>query len=292
MPSWQAQQNTKLNPDATPFTPKPKTTTHTYSTITTKAQIHAYPKLDWDTHYTRSEIDQGHLKHVLKPKTPKNTEISTPTTIASETINMPPVKPDCESTSLIGHVKNKKQVHWHHNLAQIHYTTPTYQPTKRLQPTPPRESLTLRYTMERSEKTGRSKLWRDQIVDIVTTLHLQESYNNGTKPKCLSPREMFQQKPVRECPALSSKPLKTNLRFTSSKRITILQRPKDLPRGFSPPKIKNLTPTQPEDPINPWRFLYKSLPIAERLKAYDLVRAWIFNKEGPKSTSPSQFQPP
>merc|ERR1712148_7947 len=129
---------------------------------------------------------------------------------------MLPVKHDCESTDLIGHVPKKKQVHWHHNLAQIHYTTPTYQPTKRLEPTPPRESLTLEYTLKRSQKTGRSKLWRDQVVDIITTLHLQESHNNGTLPNCPSPRDMYQVKSINNRQSYLTKP-KTP--------ITILQRP-------------------------------------------------------------------
>ena len=57
----QERKNTKLSPDAPPFKPKSRTPSPVYSTITTSAQIHGHPKLDWKAHYAQSEIDQGHL---------------------------------------------------------------------------------------------------------------------------------------------------------------------------------------------------------------------------------------
>ena len=61
----QTRINTKFNPDVTPVTPKSRTLSPNYSTITTNCQIYGHPSMDWETYCTRSEIDHGHLKTSL-----------------------------------------------------------------------------------------------------------------------------------------------------------------------------------------------------------------------------------
>ena len=227
--------------------------------MTTSAQIHGHPKLDWETHYAQSEIDQGHLKHVLKPRTPNTPKIlPTPITTEPEITAMPPVKPDCESTALIGHVPNKKKVHWPQIFARIHYVA-THNSAGG--PTPPRGPV-LKRVEQRTQATRRSKDYRDQIVDIVTTLHLQQSHNNGTEPQChmyIRPRHMFHSKPTTDCRNYIAGPRKP---------ITILQRPNKTEDKWQP-----TTPT----------YLIKFKTLKEKEENYARARAMIFARTEPKN---------
>merc|ERR1712074_129846 len=96
---------------------------------------------------------------------------------------------------------------------------------------------------ERSHKVGKSKRYRDQLTDIVTTLHLLEAKNNNTVPQCPSP--LYQR---------SNRP---------KENVTLLKRPK--------------SPHLPQNPSESPKTLQPK-PLAQREKEYTLARSKIFNQ--------------
>ena len=141
--------------------------------------------------------------------------------------------------------------------------------------TPGRQDDQRKQTERRNEKTQRSKQYRDQLTDVVTTLELIEAVNNNTEPNCPSPRYFYKTpKPdICQCTICYEDPTdhyysihvtrpKSNKKQTTSKRdIAILTRPKDMEVTTSTNKTS--------------QSLAKTLQ--QRQKDYALARARIFN---------------
>ena len=82
--------------------------------------------------------------------------------------------------------KNRK-VHWSSDAPHVHYI----EPVGKQQPTPKMEDFMELHDSRRTWTTGRSRQYRNQLIDVVTTLHQLDAINNKTDPKCKDPRTFF-----------------------------------------------------------------------------------------------------
>ena len=131
--------------------------------------------------------DQKEIRHRIQRSQPLPRYIDTQRRIKK---NLPPV-PKFDHGQLrhvlqsnIGKEKPKpsklkinKHVHWNRDLPQLYNIESSY-PDPEFNPTPSLESQNYgERSHRRSQRTGRSKLYRDQLTDVVTTLHQLSAKN-------------------------------------------------------------------------------------------------------------------
>ena len=127
--------------------------------------------------------------------------------------------------------------------------------------------------LERSSETERSKLWRDQITDLSTTLYLLFSKNENKDPHCPSPRYFYTKDGLikRETPSSN---LLSQIFLPTSQYKTILQRPH--------PPATNTNSQQTSLKTT------KTKSFEQRQMEYYQIRAKIFGTK----TSPYNIRPP
>ena len=83
-------------------------------------------------------------------------------------------------------------MHWNRDLPQLYDIESSY-PDPVFHPTPSLDSQNYgERSHRRSQRTGRSKLYRDQLTDVVTTLHQLSAKNRKVDPICPSPQSFYQ----------------------------------------------------------------------------------------------------
>ena len=128
-------------------------------------------------------------------------------------------------------------------------------------------------SLERSSETGRSKLWRDQITDLSTTLCIISSKTEDKDPHCPSPKYFYTKDGVikRETPS-------SNLSFhnflPTSQYKTILQR--------------QIPPAMNTDSQQTSLKIMKTKSFEQRQLEYYQIRAKIFGTKN----SPYNIRPP
>ena len=171
--------------------------------------------------------------------------------------------------------KNHLKVQWDPSPPKVHIIQSSH-PNPRFYPTIPISDQTQEASFRRSQETGRRKLWRDQITDLVIALSLIQFKNSGKEPSCPTPRDFYTPEGVIKRPNPHSKLTYSKVR-TSQNRITILQRPNGVNSNDSPhPKASST--------INP-----KSLE--QRSLEYREVRERLFGKSNPAPPCDTLFPP-
>ena len=229
-----------------------------------------YPKLEWDKHYIHSYLDQGHLKHQLKGRpsnVPQDKDVLQTEPLKSK--DSQKLQPSSK-TSFITQEQKKKQVHWKPQISKIKYI----EPSGKMKPTKTTTALSRELSsLERSSETERSKLWRDQITDLSTTLYLLFSKNENKDPHCPSPRYFYTKDGLikRETPSSN---LLSQIFLPTSQYKTILQRPH--------PPATNTNSQQTSLKTT------KTKSFEQRQMEYYQIRAKIFGTK----TSPYNIRPP
>ena len=231
------------------------------NSISSNQPTNCYPKLDWNKHYTQSYLDQGHLKHQLKSR-PSNLP-QDPDLFETEPIKSKDSQKlqYSSQTSCITQEHKKKQVHWKPQISKIQFI----EPSGKMKPTNTTMALSRELdSLERSSETERSKLWRDQITDLTTTICLISSKNEDKHPYCPSPRLFYSEDGAikRQTPRSELKPFEYSITFQPKPKITILPRPTSSRLETAPRQttLKTLT--------------VKSLE--QRKLEYEQIRAKIF----------------
>ena len=116
-----------------------------------------------------------------------------------------------------------RRVHWNPELSLIHYIEAIgeQKPTFISQ-----EQNRIQASTKRSWCTNRSKRYRDQLVDLVVTLHQLHAVNTNTEPHCPSPRNGY------------NKPKITILK--NHDRQKPISRPTSLPKGNDKPLTQRM----------------------------------------------------
>merc|ERR1712074_232571 len=98
--------------------------------------------------------------------------------------------------------QKQRRIHWDSNPPKIHPIEPcgtTCLRTDRnggmcdcgTSRTTPQHLLNNKQTQRRNKETQKSKQYRDQLTDVVTTLTILEAINNNSEPTCPSPRYFY-----------------------------------------------------------------------------------------------------
>merc|ERR1712148_154233 len=183
------------------------------------------PPIEWDKYYSHTYNDQGQIKHALKPNTirvfdhenidkftpintaldenPPMTNRKRPNQINKTTTSTTTSETDEQTPNQVLRTSQKqRRVHWDSNPPKIHPIEPCGTTCLRTDnnggmcdcgtsPTEHRQSHGTKGTERRNKQTQRSKQYRDQLTDMVTTLELIEAINNNTEPNCPSPRYLY-----------------------------------------------------------------------------------------------------
>ena len=95
------------------------------NSISLNQPLNCHPKLDWDKHYTKSYLDQGHLKHQFKGRLsniPQDPDLL-------QTVPIKPKDPQklqpSSQTPFITQEPKKKRVHWKPQISKIQYVEPS-----------------------------------------------------------------------------------------------------------------------------------------------------------------------
>ena len=253
-----------LNPEATPFTPNIDITNEPTeqvpipkTTITTTAQVHSYPKLKWEEFYSHSYVDQGQLKHALKPD-----RIHSKNQTDLNTIMTSPVEPDQDMpspnnvhlASSKDQERSERHIHWNPDI-RTHYIKPSgikfqfveFKPPFVMPTTKTMDLTHQRKLEERFKQTGKSKKERDQFINAAITTHLCYAKNANIDPRCPPPK--YHKK-------------HTNLLT----QPTVMQRPKE----------DNEQPGRSNHGQNDLPFKNPPRSLEERQEIYEKARAWIF----------------
>ena len=115
--------------------------------------------------------------------------------------------------------KNRK-VHWSSDAPHVHYI----EPVGKQQPTPKMEDFMELHDSRRTWTTGRSRQYRNQLIDVVTTLHQLDAINNKTDPKCKDPSTFFKMPRWSVFQSSKPKPLVHNERTETPNRKPLAQR--------------------------------------------------------------------
>merc|ERR1712074_405090 len=192
--------------------------------------------------------------------------------------------------------QKQRRIHWDSNPPKIHPIEPCGTTCLRTDnnggmcdcgtsPTGHRQSHGTKGTERRNKQTQRSKQYRDQLTDVVTTLQIIEAINNNTEPSCPSPSDFYKRslkitKPgICQCSMCCDDPYDdrhsphivrstTDINQNTSKSdITILQRPKvmEVTSSTNPPR-------QPQ-----------AKTLQQRQQDYARARARIFNSAPTKA---------
>merc|ERR1712074_93041 len=170
--------------------------------------------------------DQGQIKHALKPNTlkaidqesldqsiPINTVLDENPTVTHQG-NLRLIAKTTKSTTtpdideqtpnqVLRTSQKQRRIHWDSNPPKIHPIEPCGTTCLRTDrnggmcdcgttiTTPSQHAERTKQTERRNKKTQKSKQYRDQLTDVVTTLELIDAINNNTEPNCPSPRYLY-----------------------------------------------------------------------------------------------------
>merc|ERR1712074_270066 len=130
-------------------------------------------------------------------------------------------------------------------------------------------------TERRNKRTQKSKQYRDQLTDVITTLELIEAINNNTEPNCPSPRYFYKTpKPdICQCTICYEDP-------TDHYRSIHVTRPTSNKNQITLKSDTSILQRQKEIKVNPTTntptHLYTTKTLQERQEEYDRARARIF----------------